>query len=130
MKHISIGEAVDVFMKNKIEILKAARSQDAGTGYRILAKVDNEGNWCGAGIVTPDTGSLLAHQKTGFALYVDCDKFKSRTSITEEILDWEVQITEKEKESYRVSEKQDNEYEANQVTDRDFFDDDFLGRGR
>ena len=130
MERISIGEAVDVFMKNRTEILKAARSQDAGSGYRVLAEVDNKGNWCGAGIVTPGTGSLLEHQKKGFALYINCNEFKSRTGVTEDIFDWEEQMAEKERETRGVYENHDNDCEINLKEDHDFFDDDFLGRGR
>jgi len=129
MERISIGDAVDVFMKNRTEILKAARSQDAGSGYRVLAEVDNKGNWCGAGIVTPGTGSLLEHQKKGFALYINCNEFKSRTGVTEDIFDWEEQMAGKERDftdARNVSENHENDYSKS----HDFFDDDFLGRGR
>jgi len=129
MERISIQEAVDVFMKNRTEILKAARSQDVDSGYRVLAEVDNEGNWRGAGIVTPGTGSLMVHKQQGYALYVDCNQFKSRTSITEEIFDWEEQMAEKERDATdvrNVSENHDNDYGKS----HDFFDDDFFNRGR
>jgi len=129
MDKISISQAVDIFIEHRTEILKAARSQDAESGYRVLAEINNEGNWRGASVVAPDTGSLLAHKQQGYALFVDCNQFKSRTSVTEEIFDWEDQMAEKERDVSdvrNVSENHDNNYGKS----HDFFDDDFLGRGR
>jgi len=129
MDKISISQAVDIFIEHRTEILKAARSQDAEsgyrvlaeTGYRVLAEINNEGNWRGVSVVAPDTGSLLAHKQQGYALFVDCNQFKSRTSVTEEIFDWEDQMAEKERDVSDVRNVSEN---------HDFFDDDFLGRGR
>jgi len=133
MDKIRASQAVDIFMEHRTEILKAVRSREEASGYRILAEVDFQGNWLGARVVTEDNESLLAQNDQGYALYIDCNQFKSRESIAEEIFDWEEQIMngarEGQEEEEEIAEDSDYEHDKYWKKSYEFFDD-YPGRGR
>ena len=133
MDKIRTSQAVDIFMEHRTEILKAVRSREEASGYRALAEVDFQGNWLGARVITADAESTIAQNDQGYALYVDCNQFKSRTSITEEIFDWEEQITDTGREGQEEEQEiaEDSEYEHDKYWKKSYeFFDDYLDRGR
>ena len=83
---ISYQTAAAVLRQHKKEILAAVRSAPAG--WRVLAEVDGDGAWRGAGCVTPGTGSLLAHEGRGHAFYMSADPFASYDDIEDAISAW------------------------------------------
>ena len=133
MDKIRASQAVDIFMEHRTEILKAVRSREEASGYRALAEVDFQGNWLGARVITEDNESLLAQNNQGYALYIDCNQFKSRESIAEEIFDWEEQIMngarKGQEEEQEIAENSDYEDDKYWKKSYDFFDD-YLDRGR
>lgn len=84
---LSIYDIADVMREHKKEILKEAR-RSAKHGYRVMAEIENDGTWRGVGVVTPGTGSLLAHEGRGFACFFSCDSFMSYNEIEEQIWQW------------------------------------------
>ncbi len=83
---ISYLDAAEVFRRHKKDILKAVRSAPAG--WRVLAEVDGDGAWRGAGCVTSGTGSLLAHEGRGYALYMGVNVFASYADVEDAISAW------------------------------------------
>lgn len=89
---ISIDGAAGVFHRHARDILKAVRS--APRGWRVMAEVDGDGRWRGAGRVTPGTTSLLAHEGRGYAIYFDADRFCSLQDVADGIEEWRASMWE------------------------------------
>lgn len=87
MNELSIYDIADVMRKHKKEIMKCARRSQRD-GFRVMVEVETDGTWRGAGVVTPGTGSLLAHEGRGFVCFFSCDSFLSYSDIEEEISEW------------------------------------------
>ena len=83
---ITIYAAAEIFKAHAKDIMRLARK--APHGFRVLAEIDGDGAWKGAGIVTQGTGSLLAHECRGFAAYFGGGPFTSLAEIEEQILGW------------------------------------------
>lgn len=90
---ITAGQAAEVFAAHAAEIVRECRQ--APRGFRVLAEVDGDGEWRGAGRVTPGTGSLLAYEGRGFALYAEPNRFSSYADIGDAIAEWLEQQAER-----------------------------------
>lgn len=120
MDREALHVAIDELLAHRTELVKAIRSQPFNSGYFVKVELDENGYWVDAKVVKQQ------NVREGDALYIECNHFKSRNSIADDIFDWE------EKMSKRLLEMKEPEqnYEHNNEDSRDFYDDDFLGRGR
>jgi hypothetical protein len=84
---ITEERAAEIFRTHVRELVRAARR--GAPGRRVLAEVAGDGAWQGAGVVTRGTGSLLAHEGRGYALYVSCHRFFSLADGLQAIDEWE-----------------------------------------
>jgi hypothetical protein len=88
---MSIYDIADVMREHKKDIMKHAKRSNRD-GFRVMVEIENDGTWRGAGVVTPGTGSLLAHEG-GFVCFFSCNSFLSYSDIEDQIWQW-IQQTE------------------------------------
>jgi len=120
MDREALHVAIDELLAHRTELVKAIRSQPLNSGYLVKVELDENGYWVDVKVVKQQ------NVQEGDALYIECNPFKSRNSIADDIFDWE------ERMSKRLLEEQEPEqsHERDDKDSRDFYDDDFLGRGR
>jgi hypothetical protein len=120
MDREALHVAIDELLAHRTELVKAIRSQPLNSGYCVKVELDENGYWVDAKVIKQQ------NVREGDALYIECNPFKSRDSIADDIFEWE------EKMSKRLLEVQepDRSHDHDEMDTHDFYDDDFLGRGR